>query len=90
MADQTSKPRLSAMEKAAQLRAKADRLEAVANEAARKFETRQKVIIGGAMVAESRENHEFGKQLNAILKKRVTRPVDVKVMTAWLDTSISG
>lgn len=88
-AAQETKARLSPLERAAQLRAKAERLEAVAAEQARKYETRQKIIIGGAMVAEARSNPEFSSALKTILRKHVTRPVDMKVMTAWLDQSIS-
>jgi hypothetical protein len=87
MADDKSRPRLSPAEKAAQLRAKADRIEALEAERRRKFETRQLIIIGGAMVAECRDNPDAAKELKAILKKRVTRPVDVQVMQAWLSTT---
>jgi hypothetical protein len=87
MADDKSRTRLSPAEKAAQLRAKADRIEALEAERRRKFETRQLIIIGGAMVAECRDNPDAAKELKAILKKRVTRPVDVQVMQAWLSTT---
>jgi hypothetical protein len=87
MAEKIKKPRLSPGELAAQLRAKADRIEALEAERRRKFETRQLIIIGGAMVAEARTNAEFGKQLREVLKTRVTRPVDVQVMQAWLSTT---
>ncbi len=87
MPNEKKKTRLSPLEKAAQLRAKADRIEALEAERRRKFETRQLIIIGGAMVAESRESHDVAEQLKRIIKKRVTRPVDVQVMQAWLSTT---
>lgn len=77
------KQKLSRSERAAQLRAKAQRLEALDRDQERKRDTRRKVVIGGAMIAEAKENAEFAATVSEILKRRVARDLDVEVVADW-------
>jgi hypothetical protein len=43
---------------------------------ARRQDTRRKIIVGGALLAEARTNPEFGTLLYEILARRVTDPRD--------------
>jgi len=84
--EQKPKQKLSRTERAAQLRAKAQRLEALDRDQDRKRDTRRKVVIGGAMIAEAKENPEFAATVAEILKRRVTRELDVEVVSDWQST----
>ena len=85
MADlQTNRPRLTRLERAAQLRARAERLECVERQQARKRDARRKIVIGGAAIAEARGNPEFRAMLAEVLKSRVTRELDAEAVTSWL------
>ena len=52
--------------------------------AQRSLETGQKVVIGGALLAEARENQQVRKLLIQILTARVTREADAARITALL------
>jgi hypothetical protein len=77
------RPRLSPLEKAAQLRAAADKLEAQAQQQLRKEDTRRKIILGGAVLAEARENPTFAKQFAEIVSRRVSKANDLKAVEGW-------
>ena len=84
MADaKAPRPKLSRADRAAQLRAKAQRLEALDRDQERRRDTRRKVIIGGAIIAEARENAEFAATIAELLKRRVTREIDVEAVSDW-------
>ncbi len=84
MAEQTQeRRRLSPLEKAAQLRAKAEQLEAQAAKQQRKDDARRKIILGGAVLAEARDNPVFAKTLTEIVSKRVTKALDAKAVEGW-------
>lgn len=55
-----------------------------AKAAQRSLETGQKVVIGGALLAEARENQQVRKLLIQILTARVTREADAARITALL------
>lgn len=55
-----------------------------AKTAQRSLETGQKVVIGGALLAEARENPQVRKLLIQILTARVTREADAARITALL------
>jgi hypothetical protein len=80
--------RVSPLERARQLRAKADELEAQAAKQQRKDDARRKIIMGGAILAEAREDKAFAKQLGDILARRVTKPADQKAVAEWETSSI--
>lgn len=55
-----------------------------AKAAQRSLETGQKVVIGGAILAEARENREVRKLLIQVLTTCVTRDADTSRITALL------
>jgi hypothetical protein len=54
---------------------------------ARRQDTRRKIVIAGAMLAEARDDPAFAAQLKAIVRKRVTRPLDITAVVEWLSTT---
>lgn len=80
------KRRLTRTEQIEQLRSRAERLENLEKEQSRKRDARQKIVIGGAVIAEAREDEAFRKQLIQILKKHVTRTPDAEVIAIWLSS----
>jgi Family of unknown function (DUF5989) len=55
-----------------------------ARKAERKLDTRRKIIIAGAVIAEARDDPAFEAHIKAIVRKRVTGPLDVTAVTEWL------
>lgn len=82
----STRPRLTRAERIEQLRAQAQRLEGIEKQEARKRDTRQKIVIGSAVIAEVRENPAFQKELVEVLKKRVTRQIDAEAVSEWLSS----
>jgi len=83
-------------ERAEKLREKRKQIEAqiVAIEARRKtkerrFLTRQKIIIGAAVIAEANSNKAFAEELTKLLQKIVTRDVDKVVIKEFLEKTKS-
>lgn len=72
--------RLSPAQRIARAQAEISRAKA----AQRSLETGQKVVIGGAMLAEARENPEVRTLLVKILTTRVTREADAARIAALL------
>jgi hypothetical protein len=70
-----------------QLRAQLTALEKKQKDEQRKLETRQKVVIGAAVMVEAARSPEFQKQLIEILQRNVTRPIDSQAVTSWLSTT---
>jgi hypothetical protein len=54
--------------------------------AARKLDARRKIVIAGAVIAEARDDPAFEAHIKAIVRKRVTRPLDVAAVAEWLST----
>jgi uncharacterized protein YPO0396 len=74
-------------DKIAKLRAQLTALETKQKDENRKLDTRQKVVIGAAMLAEAKRDPEFGRQLAEIIKRNVTRPIDLEAVAPWLSTT---
>ena len=55
--------------------------------AERKLDARRKIVIAGAVIAEARDDPEFEAHIKAIVRKRVTRPLDVAAVAEWLSTT---
>ena len=55
--------------------------------AERKLDARRKIVIAGAVIAEAREDPAFEAQIRAIVRKRVTRPLDMAAVAEWLSTT---
>ncbi len=51
----------------------------------RKLENGQKIVIGGAVLAEAKDNREFAIQLVELLQSRVTRKTDVDRLSSVIE-----
>lgn len=47
--------------------------------------TREKIVLGGAVVAEMRENPEFAARVISVLRRRVKREPDARAIAAILE-----
>jgi hypothetical protein len=56
--------------------ARQDRAEARDAQSARRQDTRRKIIMGGAVMAEARADTVFAATINAVLQRRVSDPRD--------------
>ena len=70
------------------LAAKLNNLEAKAKQANRKRDTRQKIIVGAAVLAHAELRPAFGEQLRAILDKAVERESDREVISEFLPAAV--
>ena len=80
------KARLTLEQKIAQKQQELAQLETRAAEAKRKADNRQKIIIGGTVLAAMREDADFRAQIVALMKQRITRPLDQEAVAEWLST----
>lgn len=75
------------------LKARVERLEAMLDQTERKRETRAKIVLGGALLAEARSDGE-GAALMArlldVLDRRVVRPLDRKALADTLGLAIEA
>ena len=55
--------------------------------AARRADSRRKIVIAGALLAEARDDPALLAQIKSIVRKRVTRPLDVAAVAEWLSTT---
>ncbi len=71
----------------AKLKAKIDALSARQKEQARKDDTRLKVLIGAAVLADAKANPQTGLFLKAILRRAVTAPRDKEFLQdkGWMN-----
>lgn len=67
--------------------AKTARLRSQFKQAARRLDTRKKIVIAGAMLAEARDDPAFEERIKAVVRKRVTRPEDQAAVAEWLSTT---
>jgi len=74
-------------EKRKQIEAQIAAIEARRKTKERRFITRQKIIIGGAVVAEAKHNPTFAAELTNLLRKVVTRDVDKVVIKEFLENT---
>jgi hypothetical protein len=66
---------------------KANRLRSQFKQDARRRDSRKKIVIAGAMLAEAREVAGFERQMKGIARRRVTRPSDLEAIAEWLATT---
>lgn len=72
-------------------KARVERLEALLDQTERKRETRAKIVLGGALLAEARagdEGAELMARLLDVLDRRVARPLDRKALADTLGLAI--
>lgn len=75
------------------LKARVERLEAMLDQTERKRETRAKIVLGGALLAEARtdgEGEELMARLLDVLDRRVKRPLDRKALADTLGLAIEA
>jgi hypothetical protein len=65
--------------------AREDREEARDAHSARRQDTRRKIILGGAVMAEAKTDPEFAKVVTSILKRRVIDPRDRLLLALDID-----
>ena len=80
----TPRRKLTSRERITQMKARLEKLEAREKDRTRKLDTRQKIVIGGTVIAEMRTNINFASMIVNLLKERVTRPFDKEAIAEWL------
>ena len=80
----TPRRKLTSRERIAQMKARLEKLEAREKDRTRKLDTRQKIVIGGTVIAEMHTNINFASMIVNLLKERVTRPFDKEAIAEWL------
>ena len=68
----------------AQLAAQLAKIRNQRQEQSRKLANREKIIIGGAMIAECKRNPAFRQMVRDLLATNVTKAVDREVVKEWL------
>jgi hypothetical protein len=71
----------------AEVQLRANRLERIIKKSARSRDTRKKIVIAGAMLAEARVDGVLDERMKEIARRRVTRPEDLDVIAEWLSTT---
>ncbi len=90
-AENTKRQRLTAEQRIARHEQAIARLKAQQLRKSRKAETREKIVIGGTVLAAMREDAGFRVQVVALLREKVTRDLDREVLVEWLSpTSTPG
>jgi len=67
--------------------AKAAKLREALTKRARSEDAHRKIVIAVAVLAETNEDREFAERIRGVLRKRVTRPHDMAVLSEWLSTT---
>lgn len=72
----------------ARLREQLARATAQQSKRSRQLDTREKIVIGGAVLKAMRHDHAFRSQITTLLQNDVTRDLDREAIASWLsDTS---
>ncbi len=71
-------------EQIAVLKARLEKLETDERNRARRMDTRQKIVIGGTVLAAMREDANLARVIVKLLRERVTRPLDQEAIAEWL------
>ena len=77
-------------ERIAQARARLEKMEAQETERARRLDTRQKIVVGGTVIAEMRSNENFAAMIVRLLQEKVTRKFDQEAIAEWLARGSTG
>ena len=67
--------------------AKAARIRTALSRASRKLDARQKIIIGGTIIAAMDADPDLRAKVCSLLQQKVTRPLDKEAVAAWLSTT---
>ena len=78
------KQRRTPEQKIAYLRTQLARAQAQQHKRGRQLDTREKIVIGGAIIKAMRENDAFREQITSILQANVSRDIDREAIASWL------
>ena len=76
--------RLTPEQRIARLQAQLAQEKTRLHKRSRQMDTREKIVIGGAVIKAMRENEAFRWQVVAILQTDVTRQIDREAIASWL------
>ena len=82
--EKTARQRLTPTQKIARMQTEIARLRTQEQKRTRQMDTREKVVIGGAIIKAMRENEAFRWQVVALLQENVTRSIDREAIASWL------
>ena len=74
-------------QRTADAKLRAAKLERALKKSLRARDSRKKIVIAGAMLAEARDDGQFEEHIKAVARRRVTRPEDLAVIAEWLSTT---
>jgi hypothetical protein len=63
------------------------KLQRHSRKAERRLDAQRKITIAEAVIAEAQDDPAFEAHIKAVVRKRVTRPLDVTVMAEWQSTT---
>lgn len=81
------RPRRTAEQELAYLEQRIAKIKSQEQARSRKAETREKIVIGGAIVKAMRDNSEWRARVVTLLQTDVTRPVDREAIASWLSAT---
>ncbi len=81
------RPRRTPEQELAYLAQRMARVKATQQQRSRKAETREKIVIGGAVVKAMRDDPEWRARIVALLETNVTREVDREAIASWLSAT---
>ena len=80
----SKRQRRSPEQKIAYLRTQLARATAQQHKRSRQLDTREKIVIGGAVIKAMREDEAFRLQVVALLQENVARDIDREAIASWL------
>lgn len=83
-AAQPKRQRLTDAQRIEQLQRRIASIKTRNTQRTRQMDTREKVVIGGAIIKAMRENEAFRWQVVALLQENVTRDTDREAIASWL------
>ena len=77
-----AKKREEALKQVEQAKARLAALDALANQAARKADTKRKIVLGGLLIDAASKDEKFARVVSALMG-RITREQDRKAFSGW-------
>lgn len=83
----SKRPRRTPEQELAYLEQRIAKIKAAEQRRSRKAETREKIVIGGAIVKAMRADPEWRNRVVALLETDVTRAIDREAIASWLSAT---
>ncbi len=83
-AEKPNRQRLTLDQRIARAEAQAEKLKRQKLKRSRQLETREKIIVGAAVVNAMRENPDWRNRVSQLLREKVSREIDREVIAEWL------